>query len=103
LEKVRETIRKTAPNAEEAVSYQMPAFKLNGKVLVYFAAWENHIGFYALPSGTAAFKKELLKYKVAKGSIQFPMDEPLPLHLIQKIVKYRVKENLEREKAKKKK
>ena len=100
LKKIRSAIRKTVPGAEEVISYQMPAFKLNGKILVYYAAWQNHIGFYALPSGTAAFKKELSKYKIAKGSIQFPIDEPLPLQLILRIVKFRVKENLGREQHK---
>ena len=94
LERMRETIRKAAPDAAEAISYQMPAFKLHGRHLVYFAAWKNHIGFYPMPSGTEAFGKELSRYKRAKGSIQFPLGEPLPLSLIRKIVKFRVKENL---------
>ena len=102
LEKIRIAIRKTVPGVEEVISYQMPAFKLNGKIVVYYAAWKNHIGFYALPSGTAAFKKELSKYKFAKGSIQFPINEPLPMKLILKIIKFRVKENLEKEKKKSK-
>jgi len=92
LEKIRETIQKAAPKSEETISYQMPAFKLNGKVLVYFAAWKNHIGFYATPSGNAAFKKELSKYEGAKGSVKFPLDEPIPYALIKKIVLFRMKE-----------
>lgn len=92
LEEIRRTIATAAPEAEEAISYQMPTFKLNGKNLVHFAAWKNHIGFYATPSGNIAFEKELSKYNGAKGSVQFPLDEPMPLALIKKIVAYRVKE-----------
>lgn len=92
LEKVRQTIRKAAPEAVEAISYQMPTFKLNGRNLVHFAAWKSHLGFYALPSGHAAFQKELSKYKGAKGSVQFPLDEPIPYDLIKKIVVFRVQE-----------
>lgn len=94
LEQMRQTIRKAAPDAVEAISYQMPTFKLKGKNLVHFAAWKNHIGFYPTPSGIEAFKKELSQYGGAKGSIQFPMDKPLPLSLIRKIVEHRAKENL---------
>ncbi len=96
LEKIRRVIRESAPKAEEAISYQMPTFKLDGKNLVYFAAWKNHIGFYPTPSGTEAFKKELSLYKGAKGSVQFPMDKPIPYDLVKRIVKYRAKENLEK-------
>jgi uncharacterized protein YdhG (YjbR/CyaY superfamily) len=92
LEKIRQTIRKAAPGAVEAISYQIPTFKLNGRNLVHFAAWKDHIGFYATPSGNATFKKELSSYKVAKGSIQFPLDEPIPYDLVTKIVLFRVKE-----------
>jgi uncharacterized protein YdhG (YjbR/CyaY superfamily) len=91
LIQVRSTIINVVPNAEESISYGMPAYKLNGKPLVYFAAFKNHIGFYATPSGHAAFEKELAKYKQGKGSVQFPIDKPLPLTLIAKIVNYRVK------------
>ena len=93
LEQVRQTIQKAAPKAEETIKYQLPTFTLEGN-LVYFAAFKNHIGFYPMPSGISAFKKELSKYKSAKGSVQFPIDQPMPLGLIGKIVKYRVKENL---------
>jgi uncharacterized protein YdhG (YjbR/CyaY superfamily) len=93
LEKMRQIIKKAAPDAVEAISYQMPTFKLNGKNLVHFAAFKNHIGFYPIPSGIEAFKKELSPYKQGKGSVQFPLDEPIPLDLVEKIVKYRVKEN----------
>ncbi|MBI3482100.1 MAG: DUF1801 domain-containing protein [Bacteroidetes bacterium] len=102
LEKVRATIRKAAPKAEEIISYQMPAFKLKGN-LVYFGGWKNHIGFYPTSSGTFTFKKELSKYEGAKGSVKFPLDQPMPFGLITKIVKFRVKENLERSEAKTKK
>ena len=100
LEKIRQTIRKEAPDAVEAISYQIPTFKLNGKNLVHFAAWKDHIGFYATPSGNAAFKKELSKYKVAKGSIQFQLDEPIPFDLVTKIVMFRVKETQVKKKTK---
>ncbi|MFZ2456804.1 MAG: DUF1801 domain-containing protein [Candidatus Altiarchaeia archaeon] len=96
LEKVRRTIQKEAPDAVETIGYQMPAFKQNGRVLVYFAGWKDHIGFYPTPSGTAAFKKELSQYQGAKGSVKFPMDKPIPFDLIEKIVKFRVKENANR-------
>ncbi len=102
LEQVRTTIRKAAPAAEEVISYQMPAFKLNG-ILVYFAAYSKHIGFYPTSSGITAFKKELSAYKGAKGSVQFPIDKPLPLNLISRIVKFRVEENRERAETKPKK
>ena len=95
LEQIRQAVKITAPNAEEVISYGMPAFKYHG-MLVYFAAFKNHIGFYALPSGNEAFQKELSAYKQGKGSIQFPLDKPVPLALIKKIVKFRVKENLEK-------
>ncbi len=91
LEKLRETIRETVPDAEETISYQMPAFKL-GKVLVYFAAYKNHIGFYPTPSGIEAFKTELSGYETSKGAIRFPIDKPLPYDLVKKIVEFRAKE-----------
>ena len=99
LEKLRQTIRKAAPKAEEVISYQMPAYKLQG-MLVYFAAYKNHIGFYPTGSGIFAFKKELSIYECSKGTVRFPLDKPLPLGLIGKIVKFRVKENLEKKKKK---
>jgi len=92
LEKVRQTIRKAAPKAVEAISYQMPTFKLNGKGLVYFAGYKSHIGFYPIPSGVEAFKKELSKYKQGKGSVQFPLAEPVPYDLVKRIVQFRVRE-----------
>ena len=101
LNELRHTIREAAPEAQETINYQMPTFTLNGN-LVHFAAFKNHIGFYPTPTGIEAFKQELSRYKGAKGSVQFPIDEPLPLPLIRKIVKYRVKENLARKPKKKK-
>ncbi len=100
LVKIRQTIGKAAPGATEAISYQIPTFKLNGSNLVHFAAWKDHIGFYATPSGNAAFKKELSQYRVAKGSIQFPLDEPIPYDLVTKMVLFRVKEIQTKRKAK---
>jgi uncharacterized protein YdhG (YjbR/CyaY superfamily) len=102
LEKMRQTIREAAPGAVEAISYRMPTFKLNGKNLVHFAAFQHHIGFYPIPSGIVAFEKELSPYKQGKGSVQFPLDQPIPYDLVKKIVEYRVRETLEREKAGKK-
>ena len=96
LKKIRQTIRKAAPKATESISYQMPTFKLNGKYLVYFAGWKNHIGFYPIPSAVKAFEKELMPYKRAKGSVQFPFDQPIPYDLIKKIVEFRVKESLQK-------
>lgn len=92
LKEVRETIRKAAPEAKETINYQIPTFKLNGN-LVHFAGFKKHIGFYPAPSGIEKFKDELTMYKGAKGSIQFPLDKPLPLDLIKRIVKFRVQEN----------
>ena len=102
LKKIRSTIEKAAPEAQETISYQMPTFTLSGN-LVYFAAFKKHIGFYPTPTGTEKFQKELSVYKGGKGSIRFPLDQPIPLALISKIVKFRVKENLERAAAKGKK
>ncbi len=101
LQKIRATIKDAAPEAEEAISYAMPTFKLNGN-LVHFAAFTNHIGFYPAPSGMEEFQEELSLYKSGKGSVQFPLDKPLPLDLVSKIVKYRVNQNLENKKTKKK-
>lgn len=99
---LRETIKSTAPGSEEKISYRMPAYYLKG-TLVYFAAFKKHIGFYATPTANPVFQKELAHYKTGKGSIQFPIDEPLPLKLISRIVKFRVRENCEREIGKKNK
>jgi uncharacterized protein YdhG (YjbR/CyaY superfamily) len=102
LEKIRSTIRKAAPDAKETINYGIPTFTLNGN-LVHFAGFKNHIGFYPTPSGIEKFKEELSAYEGAKGSVQFPLDKPMPLGLIRNIVKFRVKENLERAAAKGKK
>jgi uncharacterized protein YdhG (YjbR/CyaY superfamily) len=99
LEKLRQSIKKAAPEAEEIISYNMPAYKYFG-VLIYFAAYKNHIGFYPTSSGILAFKNELSVYKGAKGSVQFPVDKPLPFNLITEIVKFRLNENVEKAKIK---
>jgi len=92
---MRRTIRKAAPEATEAISYQIPTFKLNGN-LVHFAAFKNHVGFFPTSSGIAAFKKELSPYKGSKGSVQFPKDKPIPYDLVKRITEFRVKENLKK-------
>lgn len=99
LQKMRLTVKKAAPQAREKISYGIPAFSLHG-MLVWFAAFKNHIGFYPRTSAIAAFKKELSAYKGAKGSVQFPLDKPLPFPLISRMVKFRVKENLSKAKQK---
>jgi uncharacterized protein YdhG (YjbR/CyaY superfamily) len=95
MEKIRAVIKESAPEAIEKISYQMPTFYLHGN-LVHFAAHQEHVGFYPTPSGITAFKKELSSYKGAKGSVQFPLDKPIPYDLIRKIVKYRVAENMKK-------
>lgn len=102
LEKVRATIRKAAPGAEEAIKYRLPTFVLSGN-LVHFGAFKKHIGFYATPTGNSQFRKELSAYKGAKGSVQFPLDKPIPYRLVSKMVKFRVKENPARSAARRKK
>jgi uncharacterized protein YdhG (YjbR/CyaY superfamily) len=101
LQKLRLTIHKIAPKAEEVISYGMPAFKINGSVLVYFAGYKAHIGFYPTGTGIAAFKKEIAAYKNSKGAVQFPLDKPLPLELIKKMVKFKLQENTEKAELKK--
>ncbi len=93
LEQIREIIRSVAPDATETISYAIPTFDLNGKHLVHFAGFAKHVGFYPVPSGMAAFEEELKAYKHGKGSVQFPLDEPLPTDLIRRIVEFRVEEN----------
>jgi uncharacterized protein YdhG (YjbR/CyaY superfamily) len=97
LEKIRQIVKKSAPESEETISYGIPTFKFYG-ILVHFAAFKNHIGFYALPSGNEQFKDELSRYKIGKGSVQFPLDQPIPFDLISKIVHFRVKENVSKKK-----
>ena len=98
LQQIRDIIRKAAPDAEEALKYRMPTFVLNEN-LVHFAGFEKHIGFYPTPSGIEAFKRELAGYKSAKGSVQFPLDEPVPFDLIKKMVEFRVKDTREKKAA----
>ena len=102
LQRIRKTITEAAPQAQEAISYQMPTFKLYGN-LVHFAAYAYHIGFYPVPSGIEKFKAELSVYKQGKGSVQFPLDQPIPYDLISRIVKYRVEENMRKAAGKEKK
>ncbi len=92
LQQVREVIQAAAPDAAEEISYAMPAYKIGGKPVVYFAGYKSHVGFYATPTGHEAFEKQLSKYKQGKGSVQFPLTEPMPLKLITDITKFRVKE-----------
>jgi len=99
LEKIRTTIRKAAPDAEETIKYQMPTFTLNGN-LVHFGAYKKHIGFYPAPRGVEKFKQALSAYEGAKSTVRFPLDKPIPFGLISKIVKFRVKKNLERAEGK---
>jgi uncharacterized protein YdhG (YjbR/CyaY superfamily) len=102
LNSIRGVIKEAAPDAVDKISYQMPTFALHGN-LVHFAAFKNHIGFYPAPSGIEAFKEELSQYKGAKGSVQFPIEKPIPYELISKIVKFRVAENIKQAEGKLKK
>lgn len=95
LESLRQVLKKTAPQAEEIISYQMPAYKFHG-ILVYFAGYRNHIGFYPGAKAIEVFSQDLLSFKTSKGTIQFPLDQPLPLTLVKKITRYRISENLEK-------
>lgn len=99
LEKLRSTIRKATPDAEELISYGMPGYKSNG-MLVYFAAWARHIGFYVMPEGVEAFKDKLTDYKTEKSAIHLPLDKPIPVKLVTEIVKFRMRSNLDRVNAK---
>jgi uncharacterized protein YdhG (YjbR/CyaY superfamily) len=96
LNQIRSTIKESAPEAVESIAYKMPAYKTYGKPLIYFAGYKNHIGLYATPSGHIQFEKELSKYKQGRGSVQFPLDKPIPFSLIARIVKFKVKENSSR-------
>ena len=96
MQQLRTTIKAAAPDAGEKISYNMPTFTLNGKYLVYFAGWQNHIAFYGAPRGNAEFPEDLSAYETGKGTLQFPYDKPIPLELITKIVRFRVTENLKR-------
>ncbi len=101
LQELRETIKAAAPDAGETISYGIPTFTLNGKYLIYFGGWKNHISIYPIPTGTEAFNKQVSKYVEGKGTLKFPIDKPLPMKLITKIVKLRVAENLKRTDKKK--
>ena len=94
LEEIRRTIKSVAPDAKEKISYQIAAFELNGKNLIYFAGWKNHVSVYPIPTGDEAFKEEIAGYVDGKGTLKFPLDKPLPIKLIRKIVKYKVADNL---------
>ncbi len=100
LEDIRALIKSIVPDAREKISYQIAAFELNGKNLIHFAGWKNHVSLYPLPSGTDAFNKAVSRYAGGKGTTKFALDKPLPLKLIQQIVKYRVADNLKNEKMK---
>ena len=101
LEELRSTIRAAAPGAQESISYNIPTFTLNGKYLIYFAGWKNHISIYPIPTGSEAFNKQVSKYVEGKGTLKFPLNKPLPLNLITKIVKLKVAENLKKTDKKK--
>jgi len=94
LEEIRVTIKAAAPDAKEKISYQIPAFELNGRNLVHFAGWKKHVSLYPIPAGDEAFEKEIAKYVAGKGTLKFPLDKPLPMKLISRIIKYRVADNL---------
>ncbi|MGB4594392.1 MAG: DUF1801 domain-containing protein [Anaerolineaceae bacterium] len=99
LQSVRQIVLEEAPEAKEGIAYKMPAYQLNGP-LVYFALFENHLGLYPTPEGISAFESELIRYKQGKGSVQFPLDQPLPMDLIRRIVRQRVLENKDKPKKK---
>ena len=102
LKQIRTTIKKIVPDAEETISYGIPTFNLNGTYLIYFAAYKKHIGFYPVPSRIEEVDKEFASFKTSgKGTIQFPLDKPMPLNLITKLVKFKVKESIEKAKKKK--
>ena len=101
LEELRETIKAAAPEAEETISYNIPTFKMNGKYLIYFAGWKSHISLYPIPVGSEVFNKQIAKYAEGKGTLKFPIDKPLPLKLITKIVKLKLAENQKRTDKKK--
>ena len=94
------TIKAKVPNAEGHISYNMPAFKVNGEYFIHFSAWKNHIGMYPIPAGDEAFQKEVESYRSAKSSLNFPLDKPMPVKLIEKVIKFRIAENLQDAKVK---
>ena len=95
-------IKDNVPHAEEHISYNMPAFKVNGEYFIHFSAWKNHIGMYPIPAGNEAFQKQIDQYRSAKSSLNFPLDKPMPIKLIEKVIKFRIAENLESAKMKSK-
>ena len=101
LKLIRAAIKKAAPDAEETISYAIPTFTLNGHYLIYFAGYKNHVSIYPAPRGNEDFKDELSQYKGGRGTVQFPLDKPIPLNLLGRIVKFRIKENLKKASAKK--
>src|SRR5258705_10298375 len=103
LQQIRTTIKKTAPHAEEVISYSIPAFRLNDRILIFFAGWNGHVSVYPVPQANQALQKEISKYQTGKGTLQFPIDKPLPVKFISRIIKLRVKENSEAVKKLKKK
>ncbi|MBI5822643.1 MAG: DUF1801 domain-containing protein [Chloroflexi bacterium] len=104
LQEIRAAIKALVPDAEEHISYKMPAFKVNGRYFIHFSAWKNHIGMYPIPAGAKreAFQKQIEPYRSAKSSLKFPLDKPMPIQLIKKVVKFRIAENLKDAKAKSK-
>ena len=98
MKEIIATIQTLVPNAEEHISYNMPAFKVNGEYFIHFSAWKNHIGMYPIPAGNEAFQKQIEPYRSAKSSLNFPLDKPMPIKLIGKFVKFRIAENLKKEK-----
>ena len=101
LKEMRATIKDVVPTAKEKISYQIACFELNGKNLVHYSAWKKHVSMYPIPAGSEAFNKAVSKYTAGKGTIQFPLDKPLPLKLIRQVVKYRVVDNLQEERSEK--
>ena len=95
-------IKDVVPDAEEHISYNMPAFKVNGEYFIHFSAWKNHIGMYPIPAGNEAFQKQIEQYRSAKSSLNFPLDKPMPIKLIEKVIKFRIAENLKSAKVKSK-
>lgn len=94
LEEICAAIKALVPDAEEHISYKMPAFKVNGEYFIHFSAWKNHIGMYPIPAGNEAFQKEIEPYRSAKSALNFPLDKPMPIKLISKVIKFRIAENL---------
>jgi len=102
LKEICAAVKALVPNAEEYISYKMPAFKVNGEYFIHFSAWKNHIGMYPIPAGNEAFQKEIETYRSAKSSLNFPLDKPMPIQLIEKFIKFRIAENLKNAKVKSK-